>query len=324
MNPINITLIGGRGSSLLAVDICGALGIAPAKAKARSFSEGNIFVKVDENIRGREVFIVQSTSEPVNDNFMELLFWIDACKRASAASVTAIMPWFSYAKGDKKDEPRVAIRARVCADAIEAAGADRVITMDVHAPQIQGFFRIPVDDLRALPILCEAIRPNLDHDSIVVSPDAGFAKRARDYANRLALPLAIANKNRRSHDEHAEILEIIGDVEGKTAVLVDDFTISGQTLIAAAEQLIEKGARRVLAAVTHGVFNPGAQERIDNSVLEKLIVTDTVAMHGKSRKIDVVSVASLIAEAIRRIHKRQSLSILFQSGAPLEQEGGSS
>src|SRR5690606_32830842 len=194
-----------------------------------------------------------STVFPTNDNFMELLFWLDAFKRASAESVTAVIPYFSYAKGDKKDEPRVSIRARVCADAIEAAGADRVVAMDLHAPQIQGFFRIPVDNLYALPVLCERLQREHLQDVVVVAPDAGFAKEARRYASALRASVAIADKERREHDERAEVWDISGEVAGKTAVIVDDFTISAGTLVSAAEQLVERGARQVYAMVSHGV-----------------------------------------------------------------------
>jgi ribose-phosphate pyrophosphokinase len=251
---------------------------------------------------------------PANDHFMELLFWVDAFTRASADSVTVVMPYFSYAKGDKKDEPRVSIRARVCADAIEAAGADRVVTMDLHAAQIQGFFRIPVDDLYARPYLCEAIQAEGLSDVVVVSPDAGFAKKARMFASRLGAPLAIADKVRADHQEEATVTEVIGEVAGRDAVLVDDFTISAGTLVAAAEQLVARGARSVIAAVTHGVFAEGSTQRLDASPIRRLITTDTVETQPVplSSKVRVVSVAPLFAEAIRRIHNRESISGLFR------------
>jgi ribose-phosphate pyrophosphokinase len=256
---------------------------------------------------------VQSTAFPANDNFMELLFWVDAFRRASAESVTVVMPYFSYAKGDKKDEPRVSIRARVCADAIQVAGADRVVTMDLHAPQIQGFFRIPVDDLHALPVLCEAASKMECPDLIVVSPDTGFAKKARQYASYLGTSLAIGDKERAAHDEKAEVLAVIGDVEGKTALVVDDFTISGGTLIEVAEELLARGARSVVAAVTHGVFSPGAMAKLEASPIERMFITDTVETQPEplSAKVQVVSVAPLFGEAIRRIHNRESISVLF-------------
>jgi ribose-phosphate pyrophosphokinase len=277
------------------------------------FSEGNLFVRVLENVRGRDVFLVQGTAFPANDNFMELLFWIDAFKRASAASVSAVIPYFSYAKGDKKDEPRVSIRARVCADAIEAAGADRVVTLDLHAPQLQGFFRIPVDDLYARPVLCDAIATQGLRDLVVVAPDAGYAKKARQWANRLNAPTAIADKRRTAHDETAEILEVLGSVEGKTALIVDDFTISGGTLVDAARALIDRGAVSVYAAVSHGLLAGDASERLDDSPIEKLFITDSVETQPAtlSAKVEVVSVAPLFGEAIRRIASRESISVLF-------------
>src|SRR5690348_134212 len=202
----------GSGSRRLGEAICTELGVQPADAETMRFAEGTIFVRLLENVRGRDVYVVQSTIYPANDNVVELLFWLDACRRASAASVTAVVPYFSYGKGDKKDEPRVSIRARVLADAIEVAGADRVVTMDLHAPQIQGFFHIPVDDLYALGVLCEEIRRKQLPDLVVVSPDAGFVKHARKFASFLGTSIAIADKERRAHDERAEILEIIGGV----------------------------------------------------------------------------------------------------------------
>ncbi len=310
----DVMIFSGSGSRDLTTKICSHLGVPTCKGEVLRFSEGNTFVRVCENVRGRDVYLVQSTAFPVNDNFMELLFWIDAFKRASAEKVTVLLPYFSYAKGDKKDEPRVSVRARVCADAIEAAGADRVVTMDLHAPQIQGFFKIPVDDLYALPILCDAVMKEASQNMVVVSPDAGFAKKARSYADYLGVSLAIANKSRKSHDEKAEILEIIGDVRQKTALLVDDFTISAGTLVNAASKLIELGAGKVMAMVTHGVFGVGARERIDQSNISKLFITDTIETQPEpfSSKVEVVSVAPLFGDAIRRIHDRKSISVLFE------------
>src|SRR6266850_3815833 len=254
MNPQDLAIFGGSGSVRLTQRICDYLGVRKRLSEVIRFSEGNLFVRVRENVRGRHVYVVQSTAFPANDNFMELLFWLDAFKRASAESVTAVMPYFSYAKGDKKDEPRVSIRARVCADAIEAAGADRVVTLDLHQPQIQGFFRIPVDDLYALPVLCQEIVRKELHDLVVVSPDTGFVKRAGKYASCLGASIAIAIKQRKAHDERAQVLEIIGDVQGKTALIVDDFTITASTLAEAAQKLVERGATAVYAAVSHAVF----------------------------------------------------------------------
>ena len=304
----------GSGSPRLTAAICAYLGVPVGKGEVIRFSEGNLMVRIGQNVRGRHVYIVQSTAFPVNDNLVELLFWIDAFQRASAESVTVLLPYFSYAKGDKKDEPRVSIRARVCADAIEAAGADRVVTLDLHAAQIQGFFRVPVDDLYALPVMVQALRAKRLPDPIVVSPDVGFAKKARLYATALGCSLAIADKERAGHDEEAEILAIIGDVEGKTAIVVDDFTISGGTLCDVAQGLRDRGAKAVHAAVTHGVFAAGALARIGDSRIESLLVTDSVETQAEplGQKIAVVSVAPLFGEAIRRIHNRESISVLFQ------------
>src|SRR5436309_10889156 len=231
-------VFGGSASPRLTRAICGYLGVSLGRGEVLRFSEGTLFPRVMENVRGRPVYLVQSTVFPANDHFMELLFWIDALKRASATSVTVVMPYFSYAKGDKKDEPRVSIRARVCADAIEAAGADRVVTLDLHTSQVQGFFRIPVDDLYALPVLCDAVAAKGLENPVVVAPDAGYAKKARAWANRLQAPTAIADKRRADHTESAEIIELIGSVEGRSALIVDDFTISAGTLIDAARVLV--------------------------------------------------------------------------------------
>jgi ribose-phosphate pyrophosphokinase len=307
-------IFAGSASPRLTASICRELGVEVGASEVIRFSEGTLFVRVLENVRGRSVYVVQSTVFPTNANFMELLFWIDAFSRASAESVTVIVPYFSYAKGDKKDEPRVSIRARVCADAIEAAGADRVVTLDLHAPQIQGFFRVPVDDLYAMPYLCRAIEHESLRDPVVVSPDAGFAKRARRFAHRLGAPLAIADKVREGHGETAELVEIIGEVADRDAIVVDDFTISAGTLVEAAEQLVARGARSVRAVVTHGVFAGDAMERLDASPIEQLIVTDSIETQPVklSQKVRSVSVAPLFAEAINRIHHRESISVLFQ------------
>jgi ribose-phosphate pyrophosphokinase len=309
----DIAIFGGSGSPKLTLKICEYLKMQPGAGEVLRFSDGNLFVRVKENVRGRDVYLVQSTVFPTNDNFMELLFWVDALRRASAQSVTVVMPYFSYAKGDKKDEPRVSIRARVCADAIAAAGADRVVTMDLHAPQIQGFFHIPVDDLYALPILGKEIKRRKLPDLVVVSPDTGFVKQARKYASFLGASIAIADKERKAHDERAEILEIIGEVQGKTALLVDDFTISAGTLVNAAEKLVERGASTVYAAVTHGVFSEGSMERLERSPIQLLLVTDSIETQPVvlSQKVEVVSVAPLFGEAIRRIHDKESISVLF-------------
>jgi ribose-phosphate pyrophosphokinase len=281
MSADHILIFGGSGSPKLTRKICDYLGLEPGAGEVIHFSEGNLFVRVNENVRGRCVYIVQSTVYPANDNFMELLFWIDALK--------------------------------VCADAIEAAGADRVVTLDLHAPQIQGFFRVPVDDLYALNVLCGAIEQRKLSDLVVVSPDTGFVKQARKYASRLGASIAIADKQRTGHDERAEVLEIIGDVRGKTALIVDDFVISAGTLVDAAEKLVERGAEAVYAMISHGVFSEGSMERIDQSPIRGLLVTDSIETQPVelSEKIEVVSVAPLFGEAIRRIHDRESISSLF-------------
>ncbi|TMD39240.1 MAG: ribose-phosphate pyrophosphokinase [Chloroflexi bacterium] len=313
MNYDEMLVFAGSGSRKLTARICDYLRIPQGKNETLHFSDGNTFVRILENVRGRRVYLVQSTVFPANGNFMELLFWVDAFKRAGAETVTVIIPYFSYAKGDKKDEPRVSIRARVCADAIEAAGADRVVTMDLHAPQIQGFFHLPVDNLYALPVVVDRILSKGLEDIIVVSPDVGFAKQARRYASLLGTSMAIADKERIAHDEKASILQIIGNVKGKTAVVVDDFTISGGTLARVSETLIEQGAKAVYAVVTHGVLTAGSVERIDKSPIKQLLITDTVENQPVtfSPKIEVVSVASLFAEAIKRIHNRESISEMF-------------
>jgi ribose-phosphate pyrophosphokinase len=308
-----ILVFAGSASRNLGRAVAGHLGIELGASEVIRFSEGNLFVRVLENVRGRDAFIVQGTAFPANDNFMELLFWIDALKRASAASVTAVIPYFSYAKGDKKDEPRVSIRARVCADAIQAAGADRVVTLDLHAPQVQGFFTIPVDDLSPVPTLSAAISRKQMGDLVVVAPDAGYAKKARLWANRLHAPTAIADKRRVDHTESAEVIELIGSVEGRTALIVDDFTISAYTLVDAARLLMERGATRVYAAVTHALLAGRANERLDESPIECLFTTDSVETQPTklSDKVEIISVAGLFAEAIRRIANRQSISVLF-------------
>ncbi|MFA9429358.1 ribose-phosphate diphosphokinase [Egicoccus sp. AB-alg2] len=312
--PLDIVLLAGSANRRLAGAIADYLDHPLEEGEALRFSEGNTFVRVPVSVRERDVVLVQGTGPPANDNFMELLFWIDALKRASARTVTVVMPYFSYAKGDKKDEPRVSIRARVCADAIEAAGADRVVTMDLHAPQVQGFFRIPVDDLYAMPVLCDRVAARRTGGLVVVSPDAGFAKKARLYATRLGAPLAIADKQRIDHTETAEVLDLIGDVAGRHALIVDDFTVSGGTLIEAARLLHERGAASVSAAVTHSLLRGAALRRLGDSHIGELFVTDTIDRGADDDlpKITVVSVAALFGEAIRRIAMRESVSVLFE------------
>src|SRR6202167_4625615 len=295
-----IQVFAGSVSRKLGSAIARDLGIELGASEVIRFSEGNLFARVLENVRGRDVFIIQGTAFPANDNFMQLLFWIDALKRASADSVTAVIPYFSYAKGDKKDEPRVSIRARVCADAIEAAGADRVVTLDLHAPQVQGFFTRPVDDLSSLPVLCDAVAQKGLDDLVVVAPDAGYAKKARLWANRLQRPTAIADKRRVDHTESAEVVELIGTVEGCAALIVDDFTISAGTLVDAARVLVERGAASVYAAVSHGLLTESAMGLLEASPIERLFMTDSVETQpvAMSAKVEVISVAGLCGEAI--------------------------
>lgn len=307
-------LLSGSASTTLAEAVAAYLGHPLGRGETLRFSDGNLFVRVLENVRGRDVYVVQAVAPPANDNFMELLFWVDALKRASAASVTAVIPYFSYAKGDKKDEPRVSIRARVCADALEAAGVDRVVTLDLHAPQVQGFFKVPVDDLHAAPVLCEAVEAKGYERLVVVAPDAGFAKKARDYATRLGVPLAVADKRRVDHSETAEITELMGDVDGRTALLVDDFTISASTLIDAARVLVDRGATSVIAAVSQALLTGEAAQRLTDSPIERLYTTDAVELPPGARTgaVEVVPVAGLFGEAIRRIAQRESISVLFE------------
>jgi len=303
----------GNGSRKLTARICQELGINPSRNETIEFAEGNTFVRLLENVRGKDTYIVQTTVFPANHNFMELLFYIDALKRASAASVTAVIPYFSYAKGDKKDEPRVSIRARVCADALQVAGVDRVVTMDLHAPQIQGFFSVPVDNLTALPVLAEGLRGLGLKNVVIVAADSGFAKSARQFASYYGAPVAIADKMRMAHDDSAEVLGVLGDVAGKVAVIVDDFAISCKTLAQTAAKLIDMGATQVHAAITHGVFTPEAMRLVEDSKITRLLVTDTIETQEVefSSKVETVSVAWLFAEAIKRIHNGESVSSLF-------------
>lgn len=308
-------IFAGSSSKRFAKRMCKYIGVDLGKSEVITFSEGNLFVKACETVRDKDVYLVQSIGLNPNNEFVEILFWMDAFKRASASSVTAIIPYFGYAKGDKKDEPRVSIRARVCAESIELAGADRVVTMDLHSPQIQGFFKKPVDHLFALPLLCECVKKLKIEDLIVVSPDAGFAKQARKYAEHLECGVAIGEKFRRGHDENAQVLSVIGDVCGKNALIVDDFTISGRTLTGLATKLRELGAQRIVACISHILLNEEGKREIEKSPIELLISTDSVknkVVRG-SKRFEIVSVAPLFAEAINRIHARKSVSSLFKA-----------
>lgn len=309
-----IKIFNGSSGGKFAKKICDYLGIELGKSDVINFTEGNTFVRIGEAVRDKDTYLVQSIGLHPNDEFVEILFWMDAFKRASASSVTSIMPYFSYAKGDKKDEPRVSIRARVCAESIELAGADRVVTMNLHSPQIQGFFKKPVDHLSALPVICEYIKNTDITNYVIVSPDAGYAKEARSFSTYLKVSTVIGDKTRKDHSEQAEVVELIGSVEGKNAVIVDDFSISGGTLIALAKFLKERGARRIIACLSHILLDPKGVSRIENSEIEKIISTDTVDnphVHN-SKKIDIISVAPFFAESILRIHNRESLSPIFE------------
>lgn len=308
-----LCVLAGSANPGLSEAIAYELNCGLTPCETHRFTEGNVFVRIKENVRGCDTYIIQGNHFPVNDNFMELLFWIDALKRASAQTITAVIPFFSYAKGDKKDEPRVSIRARVCADALESAGVDRILTMDLHSPQIQGFFNIPVDHLYARNVICDHVRTLGISDLVVCSPDTGFAKGAADYAQLLNSPVAIGYKQRKDHSENAEVLEVIGEVEDKNVIIVDDFTITGGSLISMAEILKQRGARDIYAAVSHSVLSDEAAERIANSSIKKLFITDTVEGNVKEypENIETVSVASLFASAIRSIHERTSISMLF-------------
>ncbi len=314
-----LKIFAGRASQVLAKEICAKIGTPVAESETHIFSDGNIFVRVKENVRGRDVYIVQGTEYPVNDNLVELLFWIDAFKRASATQVTAVIPFFSYAKGDKKDEPRVSIRARVVADAIESAGADRVLTMDLHAPQIQGFFKIPVDHLYAMPILADYFRKQEIPDLVVASPDVGFGKQAYRFAEMMSTRVVIGNKMRVDHSEKAEVHTVIGEVKGKNVLIVDDFTISGSTLIEMAHACKKLGAKEIYACVSHGVFSKGSGEKIARSPIKELVLTDTIGYRAEPLppNCTVVSVAPLFARAILSIHRRESVSRLFE-GVPVD------
>jgi ribose-phosphate pyrophosphokinase len=308
-----LKVFAGSSSKGLARAICERLNVELARSETKVFSEGNVLVRVLENVRGRDVFIIQGTDYPVNDNFIELLFWIDAFKRASATQVTAVIPYFSYAKGDKKDEPRVSIRARVCADCIEAAGADRVLTLDLHSPQIQGFFKIPVDHLYAMPVLVDYFRSKEIPDLVVAAPDVGFGKQAYKFAEMMKAPVVFGNKTRRSHDETAEMLDIVGQVSGKNVLIVDDFTISGGTLIEMANGCKKRGAKDIYACVSHGVFSRGSAAKIAQSPIKELVLTDTIEYRFEPLppNCKIVSVAALFANAIMSIHRRESVSRLF-------------
>ncbi|HKW85734.1 MAG TPA: ribose-phosphate pyrophosphokinase [Nitrospiraceae bacterium] len=308
-----LKLFSGNANPALAKEICQYLGIALGEALVSEFSDGEIRVRIEENVRGADVFVVQSCCAPVNNSIMELLIMIDALKRSSAYRITAVIPYFGYARQDRKDQPRVPISAKLMADLITTSGADRVLTMDLHAGQIQGFFNIPVDHLYATPVLLDYITKEGGRDLVVVSPDAGGVERARAFAKRLQASLAIIDK-RREGPNNAQIMNIIGDVEGRSALLLDDMIDTAGTIVQGAQACAEKGARMVWAGCTHPVLSGPALERLQESCLTKVVVTNTIPLNGKEQrcpKLRVLSVAPLLGEAITRIHEEESVSSLF-------------
>jgi len=317
-----LVIVGGRSHPGFVAAVCAALDHPVGHVRLRTFSDGAIEVRLEENVRGRDVFVVQSGHSNPNDHLMELLFLLDAARRASARSVTAVLPYFPYGKGDKKDEPRVSIRARVVADAIEAAGAQRVLTMDLHAPQIQGFFHVPVDNLYALPVLADEV-VHLAHTGtierpVIVAPDAGRGPLAREFVRRLAsveAGVAIGDKVRPNRDERSEVTALLGDVRDRDAILVDDIIFTGGTLANMAHAVADAGARSVRAVVTHGLLTGEAVPLLRTSPLGEVIVTDTVPLPplaAAERRIRQVSVAPLFAAAIRSVVEETSISRLFE------------
>lgn len=305
-------LISGSAHRDIATKIVQHLDTELTDVTVTAFPDGESFVKINENIRGQDIFIIQPTCPPTNHNFMELCIMVDAARRASAGRITAVMPFFGYARQDRKDQPRVPISAKLVANLLTSAGVNRVLTMDLHAAQIQGFFDIPVDHLYAAPVLIKQLRDNhigSDGKLTVVSPDVGGVKMARSYAESLGADLAIVAKHRVSAT-HVEAMNVIGDVKDRDVMLVDDMTETAGTLCAAAEILKKNGARRVFAGVSHGVLGEMARERLKNSVIETVLTTDSVPM-AYGDKIETVSVAGLMAEAIRRIHDGESVTSLF-------------
>jgi ribose-phosphate pyrophosphokinase len=308
-----LTIFSGNANFPLAERISEYLGIKIGDSLVSSFSDGEVRVKIKNNVRGNDIFVIQPVCFPSNDNLMELLVIIDALKRASAARITAVVPYFGYARQDRKDQPRVPISAKLVANLITVSGADRVLTMDLHAGQIQGFFDIPLDHLLAVKIFVEHIKKEIDCSNlVVVSPDVGGIKMARSYAKKLAVPLAIVDKRRISSEE-TEAMNILGEIEGRDVCIVDDIVATAGSLAEAIEALKNKGAKDVYAAITHPVLSGPAIERLKKSSLRKLFVTDTIPL-GKEKlidKIEVLSVAPLLGEAIKRIHKEVSISVLF-------------
>ncbi|MFZ3135930.1 MAG: ribose-phosphate pyrophosphokinase [Thermodesulfovibrionales bacterium] len=312
--PEGIKLFTGNAHKGLAKEIADDLDIPVGDATVSKFSDGEITVHINENVRGTDVFVLQPTCMPVNHNLMELLLMVDALKRASARRITAVIPYYGYARQDRKVQPRVPISAKLVADLITAAGTNRVLTMDLHAAQIQGFFNIPVDNLYASPVLFDYVHNKYNsQDLVIVSPDAGGVERARSFAKKLQCSIAIIDK-RREAANISQLMNVIGEVKGKDAIILDDMIDTGGTTIQAVSALKEKGAKNVIAACTHAVLSGNAIEKINNSVLEELIVTNTIPLDSKKekcKKLTVLSIATLIGEAIKRIHEESSISSLF-------------
>jgi ribose-phosphate pyrophosphokinase len=315
MGPVidELKVFSGNAHPELAKAVCQYLDIPLGKSEAFKFANDNTFVRILENVRQRDVFIIQPICYPVNDHLMELLITIDACKRASAGRITAVMPYYGYGRTDKKDQPRVPITGRLVADLLTAAGADRLLTVDLHAGQIQGFFNIPVDELTALPILTNYLKAKEIPDLVVVAVDIGISKRARDVAEKLGAPLAIIEKRRTGNNDHTELLNVIGEVRGKVALTFDDEIDTGGTVVNAAKALVEHGVTQVYCCATHPVLSGPAPERLAKSNFREVVVTDTIPVSPEKRngKISILSVAPLLGEAIYRIHKGLSVGELF-------------
>ncbi len=308
-----LKIFSGRAHPALAQEICDYLGLTLGELTLYNFSDGEDYCQIDENVRGTDVFVIQPTCSPVNDHVMELLILLDAFRRSSASRLTAVMPYFGYARQDKKDKPRVPIAAKLMADLLTASGADRILTMDLHAAQIQGFFNIPVDHLFAAPVLLDAIRERELDDLVIVSPDVGGVARARAIGKRLGASLAVIDKRRTGVNE-TEVLNVVGDVEGKNVLILDDIVDTAGTLVQAEEALRGQGARRTFAAAVHPVLSGPALERIESSKLEKLLVTNTIpvdAAMSRCKRIRSLTIAPLLGEAIQRIHQGTSVSSLF-------------
>lgn len=313
-----LSIYSGTAHPDFARNICTYLDMDLGDVDVFKFDNDNIFVKVNENVRERDVFLVQSLVRPVSDSIMELLIMIDACKRASAGRITAVIPFYAYGRSDKKDQPRVPITARLLADMITVAGADRVLTMDLHQAQIQGFFSIPVDELTGFRVLREYFHEMVGRDGfVVVAPDLGFANEARrHFAEPLGLPLAVIQKRHIGNTGESEALALIGEVEGRRAIIVDDEIDMGHTVLNAVELLHQEGAREVWAAIAHGTLSSDAAQRVQRSRLKKLVMTDSVPISSEKRhggKMEVLSVAEMFGEAIRRIHEGESVGALFTS-----------